>query len=222
MSTEDARRRWLRPLLAVVAGLAALFVAFLALVITGAAGERGGWVWAPLILAAPTAITVGLVSGGHARRREAAVAVAIVAALLGLAMSRSAQFTHGRLWHDLDAFDIPAGMSRVAEHDNGNTLCLDSCPSVTRLFLARGTVETWTDRLRDAAVAEGFTMQQWRPAGLVPEQEARFAADGTRGRLALRVEVGVEPLTTYADDESTPVEVAVPPGSVGILISMET
>src|SRR3954447_21783321 len=91
---------WVTAIRNAVAGLAGLFAGWVVPLLSGAAGARGGWVLAPGILGLPAVGAVAMVGRGLLpwHRQRALVATALLAAVVGVALSRSAPLTHGRLW----------------------------------------------------------------------------------------------------------------------------
>ena len=200
-----------RVLGAVAATTLVLAGGWLVLAITGMAGGRGGWLTAPLLLALPVAATAWASWGPHRQRQRVVTASIALAIALGVSASRSAHLTHARLWQQLDGTRLPSGLDRVDDEEFGNPLCLDTCPYVTRTFLARGTPGEWMPRFKAAFRAADFSVTSG----------ADDEADASRGRLRARMAIDTAVITTYQGDTGRPVPRPVPAGSVAVRVTLE-
>lgn len=150
------------------------------------AGGRFGWI--------PTASSFGLVAGAiewlalprgwPTARRDAARALAMLAAVGGLATAHYAPATAGRLRHHIAQIE-QAGWRLSDDRADGSAACFDYCTSVTRRYVSHAAADDVASQLRPMLLAAGY--EDAADAG-----RAGFRHDGAEFDVVIDVAPGPE------------------------------
>ena len=191
--------------IAVPAAGGLLFLMFL----TGIGGERGGWLWAPMV-SAPTAAAVGWFGFG---RHGGRVAVTAILALGGVAfgtwMSQESVLSHERLRTAMDSLSVPSSFDTIEDTQVGSSLCFDECSSYGRSWIAPGSRDDVQAALTEGLQEQDFVLEPWRSK---VGRTTVIEGHGHRGRLG--VVVGLDAEWAERSGQRIPLE----PGQVWVTI----
>lgn len=177
------RTPWVRVVLVLTISFLVLFPALLALAWVRFAGGRNGWVLALLAFG-----LLGLVTGWATVprrwprvRARAAVGLAVIAGLGGIAVAHWAPPTAARLRHEIDEIARPGWELRRSTTD-GSALCFDYCTSVFREYRAPDEPDAVLDDLRPVLERHGLRAEP-------PGDPATMVFVERAGDVDLRVEI---------------------------------
>ena len=145
----------------------------------------GRWGWVPTLLAFSL---VGFVTGQLAvsrhwarARASASVGLAVLAGIAGIAVAHHAPATPARLRHEIEAVVQP-GWQLESDTEDGSPLCFDYCPSVSREYLVRSSMDDVIDGLGPVLVSRGL-----EPTTALDQARVEFAE--RRGDIEMRLEI---------------------------------
>lgn len=148
---------WRTALLAVV-----LVVATVGLYVLGTAGERLGWLVAPVLLAVTSGGLALLLFVQRRHQRTVAATVAVIGLVGGVALRVVTPMMHSRLAGAVSSVDLPGGTSLVESLEFGNAACFDSCPSLLRRYEVPGAPDEVRQTLAAAFRSDGWTVSRDR------------------------------------------------------------
>jgi len=127
------------------AGITVLIVGWFVAYLVGAfglpAGMIHGWLWQPLVFVA-LVLPSWVFWWGHRWRHAVCLALAVVGAVAGVQLARTATPTESLVRHELDSrVTVPHHAVLIEDDAGGNFLCFDVCPWVSRLYLLTGDEE---------------------------------------------------------------------------------
>lgn len=128
------------------------------LYVLGVAGERFGWITAPLLLAGIGGSLAWLLFLRHPRRMAVTATVVVVGAAIGIALLVETPAMPSRLAGAVASVELPAGTSLVDAREFGNALCFDSCPSLLHRYEVPGAPDEVERTLAVAFEADGWTV----------------------------------------------------------------
>lgn len=167
-----------------------LFIAAVAVYVLGIAGERLGWLTAPLLLGAGGGALAWLLFLRHPQRTIAVVTVAVLGLGIGAALGVATPMMPSRLAGAIASVDLPDGTALVDARGFGNAACFDSCPSLIHRYEVPGAAADVEQAFAAAFRADGWTLT---PEPYVPRSFTALSADA-----AIEATVTVAP--TYAGE----------------------
>jgi hypothetical protein len=191
---------WVRLVLVLVAVLVVCFPVLAAIAFLEFAGARFGWIPSVLLFGALGFGAAQLAVAAHWKRarRRAAVALAMVGVLFGVAVAHFAPATPGRLRHEIQELVQPGWRLRE-DVTSGNALCFDYCTSVSRTYVVSAHSEAVLDSLRPVLARHGLS-----PAPAVDRDRSAFV--NRHGDVDIELEVapdGPRRTLVYINAEAT-------------------
>jgi hypothetical protein len=118
-------------------------------------GPRGagvlGFAWRALVVGAPPALVWwALLRPNAALARRGVRVIAAFASLLVAGLVFGGPYGSAALSHAIRSVPLPRSFTYDSEYSHANTLCLDSCGSVTRFYYAPGDASVLRDQVKTA------------------------------------------------------------------------
>lgn len=191
-----------------------LAVATAALYVLGIAGQRLGWLTAPLVLAGAGGASAWLLFLRHPRRTAVVATVALVGVAGGIALRVVTPMMPSRLAGAVASVELPAGAELVETREFGSATCFDSCPSLLQRHAVPGEAQEVEQRLADAFRADGWSV------AAAPYALRTFIAVSPDAAIEARVTVAPE--STVEPDEGHEEQFpSVPAGHVLVDVSVQ-
>ncbi|MBW3664264.1 MAG: hypothetical protein KY469_14280 [Actinobacteria bacterium] len=138
--------------------VAVLAVATVTLYWFGVAGQRFGWLTAPLVLSGAGGALAWLLFLRHPRRTAVIATVAVVGVAVGVALRVATPAMPSRLAGAVGSVELPAGATLVETREFGNALCFDSCPSLIHRYAVPGQAQEVERMLAAAFRSDGWSV----------------------------------------------------------------
>ncbi len=195
-----------------VAVLGPLWLEFFVFMLTGVGGFRRGRLWAPAIAAAALGTAARFTWERPAGRKSAVAVLAAFGVVYGSGVPDRSIVSFGVLRDEMDAL-FPVDYDLVGDSEGGMWLCFDTCPGLSRTWIAPGNIETARAAFDDLLRQKGVTLGPWAPARFGGGVEA----EGHRRRVEVAVHVTDRPFTLPTGER-----VAIAAGQVAVTASLET
>lgn len=159
------------------------------LFVSGVAGERFGWLTAPVLLGGGGGALAWMLFARHPRRWPVSLAVVAVGFAFGVELWMTTPMMPSRLAVAISSVELPPGTRFLGAQEFGNPVCFSVCPFLVHSYEVPGTRKEV-----ERSLAEAFRSAGW---SVDPEEPTVFVAYNEDAAIAAWVRVGDQ----YAVDQ---------------------
>jgi hypothetical protein len=180
------------------------------LYLSGVSGMVGGWLWSSAVLS-----SAGLVAWAGLRplpraRQVVTVITVMAGAGIGYVMAAAGDMSPDRLASAIKRVEVPETWTLLDEDRSLSPICLDSCSSASRTYLAPGDVTSVGRQTAASLRGAGY-----RSSSVYRADED---LDGVRGRVSISAWVSTTESRSVAEGGLRP----LPPGHVSVTFWAQT